>query len=303
MTPAKPEDRPCASAPTSRGLQPARSLPQCKIADKVDRTRIVTIVALAILIILWLAALWFRTEIRAYWWSYRVTRVESPELRGYYAACLSAIGNKALPALPRLLNDPRPAVRIIGVRILRSCPDARSLDYLLARLADPSVEVSDAAALQIVLRPDRLEAVPALRTMAGGPAPTALAAMAALERIGGPQAEQILLTQLNAADDPDVAAQAIDSLGMLGCTSAEQAIRHHLDDHRRLTRLPASQRRAEQAIAAVQGQLATRGIAPEAVLAATRTDPTVSAIAARALAAIIGSPATAPATSSAPTSR
>ena len=268
-----------------------------------SRGRRATLVAIVVLLSLWAAAIWFRMEIRAYWWAYRITQVEEPELRGYYAAGLSAIGNQALAALPRLLNDHRASIRLIGVRILRSCPDARSLDYLLARLSDPSIEVSDAAALQIVLRPDRLKAVPVLGAMVDGPTPTAAAAMAALERIGGPQAERILRTRLSTAADPDVAAQAIESLGMLGCKAAEQAIRRHLDDNRRLTRPPASQRRAEQAIAAVQNQLATRGIAPEAVLAAARTDLTVSAVAARALASITGRPAGGPASQPVPAAR
>ena len=277
MTPENPENHLKASKPAS------------------VRGRRATFAVIAVLVLLWGTVLWFRMEIRAYWWAYRITQVESPELRGYYAASLTAIGNQALIALPRLLNDPRPVVRLIGVRILRSCPDARTLDYLLARLADPSIEVSDAAALQIALRPDRLQAVPVLRAMAGGPTPTALAAMAALERIGGPQAEQILLTQLNTAANPDVAAQAIDSLAMLGCKAAERAIRRHLDDNRRLTRSPASQRRAEQVVAAVQNKLLQKGIDPQALVAATRTDPTVSAVAARALASIAGGPTTLPA--------
>jgi HEAT repeat protein len=264
--------------------------------------RRVTITLIVVLLTLWLTALWYRMEIRACWWAYRITRVESLELQGYYAACLGSVGDKALPALPMLLDDPRPSVRLIGVCILRSCPAKAALEKLLACLDDPSTEVSSAAALEIALRPDRLSVLPILEARLAGPAGYALPAMAAIERIGGPEAERILLDTLAGSDDPDVVAQAIDSLGMLGCKAAEQAIRQHLDDHRRLQHPPASQRRAEQAIAAVNGLLIARGIDPQALKSAARTDPAVSAVAARALASIVGPPATstAPETGSAP---
>jgi hypothetical protein len=263
--------------------------------------RHVIIALIIILVGLWLTALWYRMEIRAFWWAYRITRVESCELQGYYAACLGSVGDKALPALSRLLDDPRPSVRLIGVCVLRSCPSKAALEKLLSCLDDPSTEVSSAATLEIALRPDRLSVLPILQARLAGPAGHALPAMAVIERIGGPEAERILLDVLAGSDDPDIVAQAIDSLGMLGCKAAEQAIRPHLDDHRRIQQPPASQRRAEQAIAAVHGQLITRGIDPQTLKSVTCTDLTVSAIAARALASIVGTPATstAPSTGSA----
>ncbi|HSW47196.1 MAG TPA: hypothetical protein VLM89_16655 [Phycisphaerae bacterium] len=271
--PEPPDDRPRARSASTRG-------------------RRATYTAIAILMLLWLVAIWYRWEIRAYWWAYRITAVESPELQSYYAGSLAAIGDRALPALPRLLDDPRESIRLIGVRILRSCPNLRALQCLFMRLGDPSVEVSDAAALEIALRPDRLQALPVLQEMAAGPSATA--AMVALERIGGPQAEDILIERLSNADDPDVTAQAIDSLGMLGCRAAEPVIQGHLGDHRPLTCPPASQRRAERAIAAVQGKLLAQGIRPEDLAAVARTDLTIAAVAARALASLAPTPASHP---------
>lgn len=259
------------------------------------RYRRITALIVFGLLVLWLGAMWNRMEIRAQWWAWRITQVEDPAVRGYYAACLGAVGDASLGAVPRLLNDPRDSVRLIGVRVLRSCKDPRALRHLLKRLEDPSIDVSDAAALQIALRSDSDDSLPALRALIASDGPAVLAAMATLERIGGPQAEEILLGQLTSSEDPDIVAQAIDSLGMLGCRVAESAIRAHLDDMRSLSRLPATQRRAEQVVASLSGNLIAQGVDPTGVAAASQTDLTVAAVAARALAAIQGNPATQPA--------
>ncbi len=263
----------------------------------VRKSRRGTIVAILLLVAIWSTAIGYRMEIRAQWWAWRLTQVEDPALRGYYTACLSSIGDNALSAVPRILRSPDESVRLAGIRILRHCPDGRSLQYLLVGLEDPSVEVRDAAALELALRRDDARALPALEAMIDGPAPPALAAMVALERIGGPAAEKLLLRRLQRATDPDLLAQAIDSLGMLGCKAAEPAVREHLNDSRPLSAPPASQRRAEQAIAAIGGKLASQGLDPAQLAAAARTDLTVAAVARRALASIAGPPATRPAPS------
>lgn len=264
------------------------------------RNRRITALIVFGLLVLWLGVMWYRMEIRAQWWAWRITQVEDPALRGYYAACLSAVGDRSLGAVSRLLNDPRDSMRLIGVRVLRSCKNPRALRHLLQRLDDPSIDVSDAAALQIALRADADDSLPALQAMVSSNGPATLAALATLERIGGSQAEGILLGQLTSSEDPDVVAQAIDSLGMLGCQAAESAIRGRLNDTRPLCRLPATQRRAEQVAASLSGSLIARGVDPTGVAAASQTERTVAAVAARALAAIQVNAATQPASSLSP---
>jgi HEAT repeat protein len=258
----------------------------------------VTVLLVLGLVTLWFGALYYRMEIRAQWWAWRIRQVEEPALRAYYAACLGAVGDKSLGAVQRLLNHPDESIRLIGVRILRSCKDPRALQLLVDRLADAGIDVSEAAALQIALRPDSADALPQLRAIVEANGPATPAAMAALERIGGPQAEEILLRQLNCTGDPDVLAQAIDSLGMLGCKAAQAGIRRHMDDTRLLSRLPATQRRAQQVIVSVSGKLIAQGIDPASVAAASRTQPTVGSVAARALAAIQGGASSMPAATS-----
>jgi len=231
----------------------------------------------------------YRMEIRAQWWAYRLQNIESIEQRQYYFSCLASIGDTSLAALPRLLNDPRAEVRILGVRLLRWCPSKQAKDLLLTRITDECDEVVQQVAVELARRLDRSEALPILEKMIQAADPNdTRKAVAALERIGGSKAEAILLEQLEKTNDVDLLAQVIDSLGMLACQQAVSSIKKRLDDKRTISILPASQRRAQQVIAKVQGQLAAKGIDPQAVLDASHSEQTIASIATRALRLITG---------------
>jgi len=256
-------------------------------ASRRTRRRIVT--AIAILTAVWGVVMLYRMEIRAHWWAYRLQNANSAEQRQYYFACLASIGDKSLTALPQLLNDPRAEVRLCGVQLLRWCPSEQARELLLAHIADESDKVSSRAALELARRPDCNEAIPILEDMIRTSKPRAACmAVAAIERIGGPQAEAALLRQLDTADEPDQLAQVVDSLGMLASRPAIPALVGLLADERAISILPVSQRRIERVINEMQGQLTAQGIDPKAVLDATHSEATVASVAKRALRLIDG---------------
>ena len=247
------------------------------------------VTAIVILAAVWLLGMFYRMEIRAHWWAYRLQHVNSAEQRQYYFACLASAGDRSLPALPRLLNDPRADIRVLGVRVLRWCPSQQARDLLLARVTDESDTVSAQAALELTRRPNRFDILPILAEIIRTTDPrSARMAVAAIERIGGSQAEALLLTQLPVTEDVDLLAQVIDSLGMLASRQAVPLLKKLLDDERTISILPISQQRAQQVIANVQGQLTAEGIDPQAVLDAAHSEQTIASVAARALRLITG---------------
>lgn len=261
------------------------------ISDTIPRRRSKRrlIAAIAILVAAWTLAIFYRMEIRAHWWVYRIQHVESAEQRQYYFSCLASIGDTALTALPRLLDDPRADVRLLGVRLLRWCPSKKTQALLITHLTDQSDEVSQQAALEIARREDRSEAIPALKKLVQSAEPhSARMAVATIERIGGSEAEAILLEILYKTQDVDLLAQVIDSLGMLSSHQAVPTLEKMLDDKRPITIQPASQRRVQKVIAKIQGQLTTKGINPQAVLEASHSEQTIASVAARAISLIKG---------------
>lgn len=259
----------------------------CITARRRSKRRIVS--SIAILAAVWVLVMFYRMEIRARWWAYRLQHVDSVEQRQYYFSCLASVGDTSLTVLPRLLNDPRDEIRVVGVRLLHWCPNEQARDLLLTHVVDESDEVSAQVTLELARRQDRFEALPVLEEMIQASDPrSACMAVATIERIGGPQAEAILLKQLTTTDEVDLLAQVIDSLGMLGSRLAQPALVSLLDDKRAISVLPISQRRAKKAIAQVQGQLTAKGIDPQAVLNATHSEATVASVAARALSLITG---------------
>lgn len=230
----------------------------------------------------------FRWELRTRWWAWRITQVESREDREYYLTRLAAVADRSLDALPRLLHDPRPEVRDLGLTVLRYGTSPRAGEYLLEMLNDEDADVAGTAASLLAWRPKAREYVPqlfiAIQTDTGRPA---WSAAVALGRIGGPDVEPLLLTVVHPMMEPDVRAQVIESLGLLNCGAAVPAMIDALADRRPLATTPFSQSHATRAIGALQGQIVAKGGDPGAMLAAVET-PTVASVAARWLTLMTG---------------
>jgi hypothetical protein len=256
-------------------------------------------VLIAALVLVWLVALFYRHELRSHWWAYRLQQADDPLVRAYYLPRLAAMGEHGLGALDRLLRDPRPQNREAGVAVLHYCTSEEARERLLhVLLNDPDESVAEKAALELALRKDALRSLDDLDDVLFSLAhPTrSRRAAVAIERIGGAEAKTALLEALlthGGRLDADVCAQVIDSLAMLGSEDAVPAIRDALADDRGVTILPASQRAAQRAVMALQGDLTRKGVDPGTLLEASTAAPTVAAVAQRALTLLNPSPTTA----------
>ena len=238
-------------------------------------------------------------EIRAYWWVHQLQRATTQEERRYYTLCLASIRDSSLHALPALLNDPRPEMRVLGIEALRECRSLRARDLLLNALRDDSDPVVVRAALMLSLRPDRKETLGRLWGGTSENPRLASAMIFAIERVGSPDDADRLLHNLTPSSDPNVLAQAIDSLANLNCRTEFRFLVGRLADQRPVTVPPFSYRMAIEALARLQGGEVAKGVDKEALLAATQAPKTVGATAARSLYMLtgqsFGDPATQPA--------
>ena len=242
-----------------------------------------TLIAIVALILAWGIAMYYRNALRATWWSYRLTAAESIEERDYYVVRLASLQDTALVGLSRVLTDPQPETRSAGIRILHYCQSPRAIPYLVDRLDDVSDQVASRATVELVRRGQDELVLARLRVLiTQGETVSVRSAAAALARIGGTEAETLLIDALQRRSDADTCAQIIDSLALLECRRAIPLIEAHSDDNRPLTALPASYRAAQAAIEHLRGELIARQADPDGLLKTMQIEPTVAGVARRA---------------------
>ena len=152
---------------------------------------------LAVLVLLWLLGMVFRMELRGQWWAYRLARAGAGADRQYYLVRLAAMGDESLGAVGRLLGDARAEVRSMGITVVHYCKGPAAGELLVGALGDADPEVAATAALELALRPEAAALVPRLAAILDGAgAAPAWGACVALERMGGPAAERVLLAAL-----------------------------------------------------------------------------------------------------------
>ncbi|UCD29164.1 MAG: HEAT repeat domain-containing protein [Planctomycetota bacterium] len=250
-----------------------------------DQSRRRMIIVIVVLIILWSVTMLFRWEIRARWWVYQLNRAESRRQENYYLARMAAIGHRSWFALDRLINDPRPDIRKFGIKCFQQRPLEFSDKHLYSLLDHKYEDVAAGAAWALTSHrgiPRTLETLQYL-ILDTPPDNRNRNAVYCLERIGGSQAEEILIEALAKTNDPDLLAQIIDSLGMLASKKAGPSIEKMLSDHRPITILPVSHRQIQQAIMAIQGQQAIEDVNNQDLLDTFQIEPTVAAVAKRSL--------------------
>lgn len=241
---------------------------------------------IGLLVVLWLVAMFFRWEIRARWWAYRLAAAPASPEAAYYEGCLASVGDRSLGALRGLLRHPSADVRRRAAAILHWCRTEGSRTVLLEAMRDPDGEVRETAALGLAFHHDAAALPELLRMVRSGEGDVALAAAVALERIGGPAATEALLEVLRGDAPPLLRAQAIDSLGLLGAKQAVPLLIDCLRDERTPATRPAADRRALQAIRAAGLDFSRLGIDPSKI--DTGRPETIAELAARALHRITG---------------
>jgi HEAT repeat protein len=150
------------------------------------------------------------------------TRAEAAVLR------LAAQGDRALPALERLLGSPSPDVRWWAVRAVAAIPSTHSAEIMARMLPDDDPAVQQAAALGLRHHPSP-DAVPALVSLLGdSQALTRQLASDALAAVG-PEAIDRLRAALQ-GDNPTVRVQAARALALMKHPAAIGPLFELLDD-------------------------------------------------------------------------
>jgi len=273
---------------TIMNQQNSTTIPPATVATAPPKRRWM-IAAIIVLIILWCLAMLNRWEIRAKWWLYRLEHVESPQQQKYYLTCLASIGDKSFYAATGLSEYSDPEIRKIGIKCLKQIGGEGACKHLYSRFWDVSEDVAAAAALAFAEEMGMETTLQILRDHLKHTHPNSSRNAAyALERIGSPEAENVLIKALPEIENPDLKAQIIDSLGMLHSKKAVPIIEKMMSDNRPITILPVSQRRLLNAIGVLQNDLAAKGVNPQSLYDASQTQSTVFGIAQRALVIING---------------
>ncbi len=261
------------------------SLPQPPPPRKGQRW---TIAVLLLLVGLWCLAMFYRMEIRAYWWARQLARVDTPQERHYYLLCLAGAKDSAFGPAKRLAHNADPRIRELGVAVLGQCQGQKVEQVLVDLLNDPDEDVADAAALSLTdpARGKSLALIPRLQEILARGGPAGRHAIIALQRIWGQQTETILLNAIASADDPDLLAQLFDSLGMIGCRQAVPLLIAAMEDTRPLGPMLYSERSAARALSRAGSQLSAKGLDPRSIT--IQRARTVSEAALRALLLIAG---------------
>lgn len=274
------------------------SAPPQSSASLSSRGRRWTIAIIALLVALWCLAMWYRVEIRAYWWARQLAQSSNPQDIHYYLLCLASTKESALGPAKGLVRNADAHVRRLGVAALDNCRGQEVERVLLDLLNDPDDEVADAAAISLTdpRRGTAMALIPELEKIVARGGKAARHAIVALQRIPGEQAEMILVDVLSEASEPDLLGQVADSLGIIGSRTAVPGLIALLDDTRSLGSMLYSERSAAKALADARAQFAARGINAESVTVARAH--TVAEAALRSLTMIAGG--TSPGTASGP---
>jgi HEAT repeat protein len=236
----------------------------------------------------WLGVVLNRGRIQGHYFAHQLVEAESPDAHAYYFSRLAGLGAKASGAVGRLSRHASADVRSLGVALAQQLKTDFGRELLLERLGDADREVRQMAALGLAFH-HRAEALPVIVEMANEPGESpALAAAAALERIGGEAAIGALLAAAKGHGTTPVRAQAIDSLGRLEAEAAIGALIELLGDETEIEFVPATDLAALRAIEMAEHSLIQQGINPDEVEVGQRGPATIGAMAARSLRRITG---------------
>ena len=175
----------------------------------------VAIFVIALTAALCLAALVFRTPIRARYWAWRVERAATPTQRSAYLGALCNAGDRGRWGTGVLLAHKDAEMRQYGVLVLQHVRTEWARERLLECVTDCDPNVQQLAAVGLAIHGDNAVIPTLKRLYQTGDASSATAACVAFEQLGTPAA----ITALDelAADpaDPVRRAALVDALARL----------------------------------------------------------------------------------------
>lgn len=170
------------------------------------------IIILACMAIVFSCVLIFRNRIRCEWWAYQLAAATAPADQAYYVSCLSASGDHALPAIRRLISDPRPEIRSLGLLLIGQRPIETIIEIIPPLLHDADRDIRESAGTTLAFT-GAPAAINLLCDTAVSPNEgVACSALASLGRTSHPAAISALCDALARRPQPLVRAQAAESL-------------------------------------------------------------------------------------------
>ncbi|HUU85327.1 MAG TPA: HEAT repeat domain-containing protein [Phycisphaerae bacterium] len=208
-------------------------------------------VAIAIMVVVWLVVILCRHQIRARWWTYKLTTAETLDEQGAWLARLVALGHSGVPSARRLMAEDDPLLRSFGLAILEHAPGADAGQLLVTASTDTDPSIRTEAVRGLGARRD----LEALTRIARRAEPVAASAAAVeLGRMGGDEGVDLLIQLLRTHESVRVRVQAIECLGQLpGPPDARRidALTQCLDDDTVFEGHTAAERAAMDAIASL----------------------------------------------------
>lgn len=157
---------------------------------------------------------WNRNAIRAEWYARKLAQAENPADVAYSASSLAALGEAALRPATRLLDNPRPDIRVLATLIVGRLSGPKAATAMIRSLSDKDLDVRVSAAAQLGLMRDGAQFVGQLTDLArAGPPDSGMAAIVALEKVATAGAALSLRSLAEGHQDPAIRAQAVESLG------------------------------------------------------------------------------------------
>ncbi len=246
----------------------------------------VSLALLSVSVLVCVAALIWRSEIRARYWAGRIAASDNLQQRAYYLTLLCNAGDSARWGVSYLAARSDPGVRQYAALALQHVEAEWAPAARLRLLQDSDPQIRSLAALALALRGDA-RIVPLLQEMLAGEPAGAAGACLALERLGGPDAICAIDAALPEVSSPDVRAMLVDALEQIDEPGCVPPLLRLLDDERQ-SELPG---RAETLAREAQSALLSQGVvvaASSPAMDSTRTRRTIAERAAVALTRITG---------------
>ena len=268
-----------APAPSSAPSGPPKPAPRRRIPTHVW--------IVAVMVVLWSAAILSRNQIRAYWWTQRLEAATSRQDRLFYFYRLASLKDRAVGPVARLLKHPDPALRSFAVAILHHASGPRAAELLASAASDTDDDVRRSALLGLALNgsPPALHALE--QQLQGSDERAGMMAAAALVSAPSPAARALLRAALRASPHPGVRVEAITALEQLRDLDAVADLIAALEDQAVFAGVTESDHTAAQMLQAAQAQGLTDERTEDASLSVTKRH-VVAHCAARTLRRITG---------------
>ncbi len=209
-----------------RGINSEAASPPGASCGETARVRWVV----ATMLVLWLTVILSRNVIRSHWWTYRLETAAVPQERFAYFHRLCSLGDRAVPAVSRLLASPDNGLRSFAVGVLHHAEGNTAFELLAAACRDQDDDVARLAMQGLAMRADGRNVTVLADVAVEDGVRRGMMSAAALADIGSTAAIEVLIDLLETSPSPGIRVQAIEGLKNLRAESAMESLVAALGD-------------------------------------------------------------------------